>query len=208
MAKINAALGQACVIFQEDDYGRVLLGTYKGTPPATADQFAIGCRLMDETTGWLYTNFGTVAAPVWVNEKDREQVAVANLTAADIVATAAGSLSHANGLTLVPAPGVGYALELVSCIVSYTRVTATLTGGGNVTVNWGAGGAAITGLVSAANSFAKASSNINQFVPLSTAGNNVVTNAALSLVTASAITQPGTAAGTAKITTVYRTHAV
>ena len=137
------------------------------------------------------------------------QVAVATLAPADIIATTAGSLSHAQGLTLVAAPGANFFLELVSCTVSFTFATAVYTGGaGNVTVNIGGGGAALTGLVTGANSFIKASSNINQFVPLSTAANSITANTALSLVTTAAFTQPGTAAGTARIVTVYRTHSI
>lgn len=207
MALTDATLGPACTIFQTDDAGLIMDGYYKGTPATTASKFAIGCIMVDTTTGYRYVNTGTVAAPVWTNGNDTARVAVTTLTAADIVATTAGALSHAQGLTLVPAPGAGFVLEIVSCTVSYTFATAAFTGGGNVTVNIGAGGAALTGLVSALNSFTKGSSNINQFVPLSTAANSLTANTALSLVTASAITQPGTAAGTAKITTVYRVHA-
>lgn len=128
------------------------------------------------------------------------------IPSADITSTSAGKFGHANGETLVAAPGAGFALEFVSAVMSYTFATAAYTGGGNVTINWGAGGAAITGLISAASSIGAGSSNITQFVPLSTVGFAVSSNTALSLVAASAFTQPGTAAGTIKVFLTYRVH--
>ena len=89
--------------------------------------------------------------------------------------------------------------------MSYTYATAAYTGGGNVTVNIN-GGAALTGVVSAANSLGAASSNIIQFVPLATAGIALTANKGLNLVAASAFTQPGTAAGTVKVFFAYRIH--
>lgn len=208
MAKTDSTL-PGMMILLDDETGLIVHGRNLGAPAATANKYAVGSLVTDSSTGTRYINIGTSAVPVWMNQSDAILTSVTNLVAADIVATTAGTLSHAQGLILVPAPGAASVLELVSCTVSFTFATAVYTGGvGNVTVNIGAGGAALTGLVSGANSFIKASSNINQFVPLSTTANSLTANTSLNLVSTAAFTQPGTAAGTAKITTAYRIHQV
>ena len=134
------------------------------------------------------------------------QYASVSITAANITDTGAGHLGHAAGVPLVAAPGSGYFIELISAVLSYTFGTAAFTGGGNITVNY-TGGSAVTGLVSFANSVGAGASNITQFVPLAAAaGYSLPSNTGLSLVAASAPTQPGTAAGTAKVFLAYRVH--
>jgi hypothetical protein len=105
--------------------------------------------------------------------------------------------------TLVAAPATGYYLEFVSATLTFKYATAQYTGGGNISIGW-VGGAALTGIASAANSFGKGSDTILQFVPLSTAANTLVKETALGLQTAGQFTDPGTAAGTAEVTIAYR----
>lgn len=105
--------------------------------------------------------------------------------------------------TLVAAPATGYYLEFVSATLTFKYATAQYTGGGNISIGW-VGGAALTGVASAANSFGKGSDTILQFVPLSTAANTLVKETALGLQTAGQFTDPGTAAGTAEVTIAYR----
>jgi hypothetical protein len=105
--------------------------------------------------------------------------------------------------TLVAAPATGYYLEFVSATLTFKYSTAQYTGGGNISIGW-VGGAALTGIASAANSFGKGSDTILQFVPLSTAANTLVKETALGLQTAGQFTDPGTAAGTAEVTIAYR----
>lgn len=136
------------------------------------------------------------------------QRATGTISSANITGTSAGQLGHANGVVLQAAPGANVALQLVAFGMYYTFATAAYTGGGNVSVNWGAGGAALTGVVSNANSLAAASSKAVMFYPLATAGIAIVSNASLNLVAASAFTQPGTAAGTIAWELWYRTMAV
>lgn len=133
------------------------------------------------------------------------QTATIAISAANIIATTAGAFGHAAGVVLVADPGAGKFVELVSAVVSFTFGVAQYTGGGNVTVNSN-GGSAVTGLVSAANSLGAAASDIYQLIPLSTAGNVIVTNKGLNLVAASAFTNPGTATGTVKVFVTYRIH--
>ncbi len=181
----------------------------------TASTFAIGCKVIDLATGVTYVNLGTVAVPVWSTSGSSTnadvtmmKLAINTLVAADFIDTAAGKLSHAAGLTLVPAAPTGYVNVWHRTIASYTFATAAYTGGGNTTVNIGGGGAALSGLIATTSLFTKGSSTIIEFVPLSTVGFPVTKETAISLVTASAITQPGTAAGTAKIYTWYSTVAI
>lgn len=128
------------------------------------------------------------------------------IPAADIVATTAGKLGHASGQPLVAAAGAGTVIELVSAFLIYDYDTAAYTAGGNLTINWGSGGAALTGLVSAANSLGAAGDKIVLFVPLATAGIAMLTNVGLNLVSSAAFTQPGTAAGVVRVKVSYRIH--
>lgn len=159
---------------------------------------ANGCGYTDNVTGFNYVNVGTLASPVWnfVDGFTTTQQFSGTISAANITGTSAGQLGHANGVILVPAQGTHVVVELISVVLLYKFGTAAYTGGGNVTVNNGGGGSALTGLVSAANSIGKASSNGNFFVPLSTVGIALVENGPINLVAAAAFTQPGTAAGT------------
>lgn len=105
--------------------------------------------------------------------------------------------------TLVAAPATGYYLEFVSATLTFKYSAAQYGDGGNISIGW-VGGAALTGIASAANSFGKGSDAILQFVPLSTAANTLVKETALGLQTAGQFSDPGTAAGTAEVTIAYR----
>ena len=132
-----------------------------------------------------------------------EQVATVTISAADIVATAAGKFGHASGYPLVADPGTGKVVQLISAVLSYTHSVAAFTGGGNTTININ-GGAAVTGVIANSAFAAAAASSVTELVPLAAAGNVKTANKGLNLVTASAFTQPGTAAGTIKAIVHYR----
>lgn len=176
--------------------------------PTTASTFAIGAKITDLSTGINYINTGTVAAPIWVRSGPAAELSTVTLTAAQMIATTAGSLSHAQGLIVVPAAPTGYVNILHRAIVSYTFATAAFTGGGNTTFNIGAGGAALTGLIATTTLWQNASSIVQEFVPLSTVAFPITAATSINLVTASAITNPGTAAGSAKIYCWYSQVAI
>lgn len=134
------------------------------------------------------------------------QQATGTISAADLVSTSAGKFGHANGQTLLAGQGTHNVVEFVSLTMKYLFGVAAYTGGGNITVNLSGGGAAQSGLVSAANSVGAASSKAIVFYPLSTAGVAMVENGGINLVAASAFTQPGTATGTIGWTLMYRVH--
>jgi hypothetical protein len=128
------------------------------------------------------------------------------ISAVDIIGTGAGQFGHAEGFPLVAPQGADKAVTLVEAVMVNDRDTAAYTDGGNITVNLSGGGAAQTGLVSAANSLGAATDTIHRFVPLSTAAIAMVANAGLHLVAAAAFTNPGTAAGVVRVRTVYRVY--
>lgn len=199
--------------FVENEFGHCVIGRIGSAGingsliPTSAAMFGFGCMMIESSTGNVYHNTGTSAAPVWTagNNSQSIQMAVNNLAPADIIATTAGSLSHANGLIMVPPAPTGFVNVWHRTIVSYTFGTAVYTGGGNTTVAIGGGGASLSGLIATTTLWQNGSSIIQEFVPLSTVAFPVTKETSINLKTASAITQPGTAAGTAKIYTWYST---
>lgn len=196
----NATLNTNAVTSAGDPvYLDTTAGGFTATAPSTPASRVV-------VAGYAVVKSATVGQIVWdikgeskFGSNDLQSSFVATVTGtiatADITGTAAGQFGHANGYILVPAPGAGKSLVLESAVASYVFGVAAYTGGGNTTVNIGAGGAAVTGLVSAANFAAAASSKPVAFYPLATAGVALTANTPLNLVTASAFTQPGTAAG-------------
>jgi hypothetical protein len=128
-----------------------------------------------------------------------------SISAADLVDTGAGKFGHAAGYPLVADPGAGKVVELVGAVLSYTYGVAAYGAGGNITVNIN-GGAALTGLISAANSVGASADKLVQFVPLAAAAQALTVNKGLNLVSSAAFTQPGTATGTIKVFVTYRVH--
>lgn len=124
------------------------------------------------------------------------------MSAAEIIASTAGGFAHANGLELVAGAGTGYVLDLVSAVLVYDGDGTGYTAGGNVTINIGSGGAAITGLVSAANSFGATGDKVYRFMPLSTAALSLPVNTGINIVSSVAFTTGG-AAGTAIVRVIY-----
>jgi hypothetical protein len=142
---------------------------------------------------------GTIAANLL-------QYAEVDLATADVIDTAAGRFGSANGLILLPSPGTGKVIEIVSVILSITFGTAGFTAGGNVSVCWGGGGAAISGTAAANITFGAGANAVYQFKPLTTAGNALVPATGVNLKAAAAFTNTGGATGSAKVFTVYRVH--
>jgi hypothetical protein len=136
---------------------------------------------------------------------ERIYVATTNLGAAQIVGTSAGTLGHASGVEVVAAV-LGKRISVVECAVHYTFDTAAYTAGGTVSLRYSAAPAAIISTTqAAATSFGSAASRSFGFAPAGYQG-AVTTHvgSAVSLTSGAAYTQPGTAAGTAVVTTYYR----
>lgn len=157
--------------------------------------------------------FKAISSTVWRTTTGAMDVVTGIITeertisAAEIVGTAAGDLGHANGVELVAAAGSGYALEFISAIAIYDYATAAYTGGGDDTsIRLGGGGAAITGIVTAANLLGAAGDKIVRFDPLAAAALPVSVGVNISINSTTAWTQPGTAAGILRVQTSYRIH--
>lgn len=210
-------------VFAGSDAGAPTNGT-SGTGAGIA---GIGSTYTNVTTGAKYTNTGTKASPTWTANTPASasittamlqdnsvtsakiaasiiQQATGTISAANIVSTSAGAFGHASGVVLVAPQGAHNVVELISVLMGYDFGVAAYTGGGNITVNNAAGGSALTGLVSAANSVGAASDKTLIFVPLSTAAIIGVENGGLNLVTSGAFTQPGTATGVINWVCNYR----
>lgn len=127
------------------------------------------------------------------------------IAAADVTGTSAGQFGHAAGYPLVADPGADAMVELISALAVYDRDTATYGAGGNTTINRN-GGAAITGLISAANFAGAAADKVALFVPLAVAAEAIAANKGLNLVSSGAFTNPGTAAGVIRVRVHYRVH--
>lgn len=130
------------------------------------------------------------------------------IASADITGTGAGQLGHANGVILVPVAAAGKINQFISAIVTNTFAVAAYGGGGNTTINIGAGGAALSGLAANTVIITNAATATIEFVPLAATKNVYTTANPLNLVTASAPTQPGTAAGTISWHIYYRTVSI
>lgn len=129
-----------------------------------------------------------------------------SIASADITGTSAGQLGHANGYPLVAAQGAHKVIELVSAVVINAFAVAAYTGGGNVSVNYEAGGAALSGTATFANSIGGSANKIAVLLPAVPTNNQLAENKGLNLVVASAPTQPGTAAGVLRVKVAYRVH--
>jgi hypothetical protein len=132
--------------------------------------------------------------------------AEATISAADIVDTGVGKFGHANGYPIVAALGTEYAIEFISGVVIYDYATAAYTGGGNVTFNYGSGGSAVSGAVTAANSIGAGGDKVCLLLAAAPTNNSMPVNTGINLVAASAFTQPGTAAGVVRVKCLYRAH--
>ncbi len=155
----------------------------------------------------LSVTTGKLAANAVTSAKLAEttiQYAEVAISAADIVATAAGKLGHTDGVVLV-AGQTGKIIELISATLIYDYATAAYTDGGNITVNQ-TGGNAVTGIVSAANSLGAAADKVVVFSPLAATATAYTKDLGLNLVAAAAFTNPGTAAGVVRVKVAYRVH--
>lgn len=139
-----------------------------------------------------------------LNEKTIQYAEVA-ISSANITGTDAGKLGHASGVVLVADPGATKLVELVSAVLIYDYAGAGYGDGGNITINVN-GGAAITGLVSAANSLGASADKIAIFQPLAVAAFAATANKGLNLVSSAAFTNGGSATGVVRVKVAYRVH--
>jgi len=133
------------------------------------------------------------------------QAVTVDITATEIVGTAAGDIGHSAGAVLVAAPGAGYIHEFISATLSYTFATAAYTGGNNDLVIR-QGTTAVSAAIADADLIGDSASDIAYVGSLAAADIKLTANSTLNLA-GTAYTQPGTAAGTLKVHVLYRTVA-
>ena len=135
-----------------------------------------------------------------------EEVTVA---AADIIAVGAGKLGHANGYPLVVGAGAGTAIEFLEAVLIYDQGVKAYTGGGDTTINWEAGGAALSTKVANSAFCAHNGDTVNSIKALVPAtGITLPVNTGLNLVTTVAFADGGVGAiGVVRVRVTYRVHA-
>jgi hypothetical protein len=126
------------------------------------------------------------------------------LTETEIVGTAAGDIGHSDGAILVAAPGTGKVLEFVSAVLSYTHDTAAYTGGGDDNVIQ-LGTTAVSPAIAGADLLEAAGDKIAQVTAIGDADVALAEDEPLAL-HGTALTDPGTAAGTLDVFITYRVH--
>lgn len=161
------------------------------------------------------TKINEVIDQVNTNETDiatingNETANVTALKTVEVTITNANIIAM-NGapVDVVAAPGAGKSLEFISAVLIYDYDTAAYTGGGDVTINYGSGGAAISSTITAANSFAAAGDKVFQMSRLNAAGGYTMpVNTSLAITNATgAFVDPGTAAGVGRLQITYRVH--
>ena len=173
------------------------------TPVINQDGSLNGSAVIDDlsiTTGKLAANAVTSAKldPTTI------QYAEVAISSANITATTAGALGHADGVVLVPGQ-TGKIIELVSATLIYDYAGAGYSTGGNITINQ-TGGSAVTGVVSAANSLGANSDKVVVFAPLAATATAYTKDLGLNLVAATAFTNGGSATGVVRVKVAYRVH--
>lgn len=187
-----------------DENGK--LGLYvHGVKIADAEKDGLGIRIIPALTiTAALANDLDLSAGVTLPENLIRPAAV-TIAAADIVATGAGKLGHADGYPIIAAPGAGKAVEFLGGVIINDFGVAAYTDGGDLTFNYAAGGA-VSAAVSAANSLGAAGDKVAHVAPAVPSDNQLLTNTGINLVAASAFTDPGTAVGVARIKAFYRVH--
>jgi hypothetical protein len=106
----------------------------------------------------------------------------------------------------VIAAQAGKAIEIVSAVLIYDYDTDAYTGGGDIGLIY-AGGTAVTGVVTAANSLGAAGDKIAYLAPVVPTNNQLLSGTAVQITNASgAFVDGGPAAGVARLQISYRTH--
>jgi hypothetical protein len=180
-----------------DGQGRILISALDNGGIRVAGKLEVAGALEAESASSTI-----VAASIALATGVTEYVAAGTISAAAVVSTAAGDFGHASGVPLITV-ATGYCLEFVSLVAIFDRITAAYANGGNITVNV-TGGAAITGLVSAANSLGAAADAQYVFYPLTTAAVAAAAATGVSLVSSAAFTVASSSAGVIRWKLRYR----
>jgi hypothetical protein len=100
--------------------GYIVRASSSSVPPTTASKFVVGAKVIDRSTGYEYTNVGTIAVPVWDSGSITK---VVNVTAAEIIS------NFTTSKEIIPAVA-GKAIILDSVEFDLTGTATQFTGGG------------------------------------------------------------------------------
>ena len=130
------------------------------------------------------------------------------ISAADLIAVGAGKFGHANGYPLV-AGVADNVIEFISATLIYDQAVKQYTGGGDVTVNWSGGGAALSNKIAKEEFCAHNGDTVNLVTALVPAtGISLLTGTGINLVTTVAFADGGVGAlGVVRAKVAYRVHA-
>lgn len=119
--------GTTLTIIDKTVDGLALFGTIaSGTIPTTTGIFAPGCKIVDLSTGVVYTNSGTSTSVAWSSEVLVKKV---SLTAANLIAM------YAAPVEIIPAvQGKAIIVDSVDFVI--TRTSTAFTGGGVVALQY------------------------------------------------------------------------
>lgn len=194
----DSDLGPLFIIYEKEPItGYIKTGEYSAVPPTTAGKFALGCEVVDKTTGYTWTNRGTTASPAWECGVLSKTVA---LTAAQLIAM------YATPVEIVPAVP-GYNIILDSMEFDITRTSTAFTGGGVVAVQYNStangAGTATTATIAATVVTGSSGRTITARIPvvLSDVATASITNIGLYISNATAAFAAGT--GTAVVRVKY-----
>jgi len=130
--------------FETNEFGHITRGRTNSIPAAgldtTANTYAIGCEIIDSSTAIVWTNTGTVAAPVWSSFAP-----VANQFASITVnPTSIPLLFGGTNVQLLPVPPAGTAYEVNDFVIEDIGAGSVGYGAGGTTLRllYGLGGTA------------------------------------------------------------------
>lgn len=109
MPRTDATL-PGITILENNSSGLIVTGLSNGAPSSiatTASTYAIGCKLVDTTSGLQYYNAGTVAVPSWnsITEVSTAEIADGSVTSAKVYsAQAVTSTADGTGTGAITAP--------------------------------------------------------------------------------------------------------
>lgn len=151
MPVIDSDLGDAVKIYEKDENGLAFLGSCKGTPPSTANEFAKGAFFIDEDAGVAYINTGTPASPSWnsVNEAVNDDIDPAVIQVKKVSITNAQlKAMRATPVQLVPAQGADTLIQVESITLKLNAGANVLTeSADNMVVQYSDSGQDITGAI-------------------------------------------------------------
>jgi len=114
------------IITTEPGTGYIVKASSSDVPPTTASKFTVGAEVIDRSSGYRYTNIGTIAVPVW---DSGILTKVVNMTAAQIIS------NYTTSLEVIPAVP-SKAIILDSFVYDLTGTATQFSGGGVVNLQY------------------------------------------------------------------------